>query len=1164
MPSPAPKIELGRELGSGSTGRVRLGRLREPWGDLPAAASVAVKELDPEAPPAAAEALRREAQAAGAATSPYLVRLLHVGEGERGPYLVTGHVPGPTLREVLAEHGPLPEPQVRTLARQLCSALAALGAAGWRHGDVKPENVRLDADGNAVLLDLGFAQRVGARRLETARPGSLPYLAPEQVRGAPASPASDQFALGVVLHELATGENPFASRDAGQGDDRERWLEAIAGAPEVTPSRIVPQLSPFFDTVVRSLLDPDPERRPPADALERILEEGEAGPWWRRRVAFGAESRRGTAGWSGTHRLPLVGRAAELAELEEARREAFRSGGVVWLEGMPGAGKSRLVSEFVQGARRGEDPPLYLYGRCSPFREERPGTPVRAILRRYLQLPRNAPLGPRERDLLEGLVPPPTVDVLTRSLDPTGDRDTPGEPRALADWLVALGSAGPLVIFLDDVTFAGPMTLEILSQVGDRLSGTRALLALGLRWTTPAREPVLLENLRARLATRVPCRTVILRPLGQEHVLELVEALFHHSTPRLRLARVLLDRSGGSPGAIGEILRTLESRGEVRPGPDPGGGLELGIPPDELPLPRSVSRLIADRFGELPQPQQVWLQRLAVVGGHLERDFLLRAFPHAGPTEIDGVLATFVEEGWLVPAGSRYRFARPAQREAVFRTLSERRRVPVHSAAAQALEEMIRERPSLTLRYERAYHLRAAGRHGEFLEGLEPLLERVRVGGHPARIEALASWGLEALDALPREPARAALELDLLEAAADAADRLGHRDRQRALLDRLSDQEVDPDVDPVTAGRIYHLHGRFAGNTGQYGLARGMLRNAILLFGRGDAPELECSATIKLAHVQGHVGALTEAGRLARRALELAQNPTQRARALLALAVVAIVGDEFEAALRLVDRAMQPLRRLDDPTGGRGALAAAYLLRTRIYRLVGRPRRAFAAVQRATRLARRAGESRLEAEVAARHGRLLLDVDRVQEAELQLREALLAADEIEYRRGQALASVFLGILLAEGNDPEAPRVLARASGLAGEMRLIRIEALSLALRARVARQAGSSELADRLSGDGIALLERHGAELTDRIVIAATRALILRELGRPAEARGLMGSLERRVRRVNEHIQSPILRQRHHRASMALLAAASSPLGPIYPRSALAGLPEDPAPFEMG
>jgi len=200
VPSRSPKFELDRELGRGTTGRVWLARLTEPFAELPVGAEVAVKILERStADPQALEAFAREARAGQATQHPHLVHVLYEsasdgeagvgagfgagggGEGAGSPYLLMDYVPGHSLRQALEEHGRMPEPQVRSIIRQVAEALGALHAAGWRHGDIKPENVRLDALGRAVLLDLGFAQRTGEDSSDPAiRPGSLHYISPEQ------------------------------------------------------------------------------------------------------------------------------------------------------------------------------------------------------------------------------------------------------------------------------------------------------------------------------------------------------------------------------------------------------------------------------------------------------------------------------------------------------------------------------------------------------------------------------------------------------------------------------------------------------------------------------------------------------------------------------------------------------------------------------------------------------------------------------------------------------------------------------------------------------------------------------------------------------------------------------------------------------------------------
>ncbi len=285
-------------------------------------------------------------------------------------------VPGRSLRDVLRETGPLPEPLVRSIARQIAGGLAALHAAGMVHGDLKPENVRLDAEGNAVLLDLGFARSTvpAPSRFPAARPGSLPYLSPEQARGGQGTEKSDVFALGVLAFELATGLHPFSgfaarrtgaassrahamlsgsgssglvSRTALEKEGADRLLAGIATAHFVPPSRVVPQISPFIDRLLEDVLQRDPARRPTAADLERRLTDQESGAWWRGEVEFGPSERRGGSGErDASHRTPLVGREREMATLlsvhEVASRPSVNEPGAA-----RGAARSRRSSSTV-------------------------------------------------------------------------------------------------------------------------------------------------------------------------------------------------------------------------------------------------------------------------------------------------------------------------------------------------------------------------------------------------------------------------------------------------------------------------------------------------------------------------------------------------------------------------------------------------------------------------------------------------------------------------------------------------------------------------------------------------------------------------------------------------------------------------------------------------
>lgn len=1162
MDTTLPQLERVARLGAGATSTVDLARLKRPWRGLAAGAEVAVKRLHPElaADPVARAALHAEAESGARVRHPSLVRVLGLCQDGEDPVLVLAYVPGPSLAERLASEGPLQEPLVRKLGEELAGALAALHTAGLVHGDLKPENIRQDAKGRAVLLDLGLARAVQGATAPAG--GSLLYLSPERARGEPAGPPSDVFALGLVLYELATGAHPCDPRAGGlqsgglgrtsgrllpraiEEEGADAFLARLATARVQAASTLAPELSPFLDAVLLAALARSPEERPAAGELAIALSDGESGRWWRERAAASAP-----APLPADLELPLVGRDEEVALLEALLREVQRTekGAVAWLVGPEGSGKWRLAREFAARARRGLRPPIYLYARWSEVVESRHAGALLFLLHRWLQLPPGRVPGKRARERIAALVPPDVAQVLEAALHPAADERLAGSVgAALATWLAALSRSRPVIVFLDDLQRAGAVTLGALMDLVRGIDRMRVLLLLGIREEVSPQNPAALSGLRAlvaRMGGRATAR-IEFRPLRESDVQELVRRAFHRSVPRIRLGEVLWQRSRGNPGLISEIVHALAARGELALSPE--GGLLMSVSPDELPMPNSLQTLIAERLAHVPGELRRWLERLAVIGGRIEPSFVLAAFPPTTRQEVDDLLARLVRLGWLVPAGPRYRFARPALREAVYRAMSAPRRVRLHAAAARGLAAQESRKASPEVLFQRAFHLRAADEHAECLGIVLELLHGIRGRASAQRLMVLARWGLEAYDRLPARAGEDGERLFLLEVAADAADRLGARQEERELLDRLVDLDLDPDVDPASAARLYLLHGRYAAGTGQFGLARGFLRNAVQLAERTEQRGLRSEANRRLATVQAQIGELVEARRLSEQALSEAVEPNHQALALLALATIDALEDHFEDGLERVGAALHVLRDL--PVPSLGVLGFASLLRARLLRSAGRFARALGAARHAVRLAERAGEKRFEAEARARLGALLLDLDRTEEAEAQLRDALLRSREIEDRRGQVIAETWLGILLWEAYDPTARGVVERAAQAAQEIGFYRAEAVALAILARIRRAAGDVEEAARASSRAAELVHLYGAELSDRIVILGSHALVLHTAERAAEARAVVRDLRRHMRQENGRIRAADLRRGQRAYSTQLLELVLSPDGPVYPR----------------
>ena len=154
----------------------------------------------------------REARSAARIVHPNAVIVYDAGESEGFLYLVMERVSGHTLAEQLATTGPLPANEAATIAIAVLGALGAAHAAGVVHRDVKPANI-IVGPGGVKLVDFGIATLLDEAGTAVTAAGELvgtpKYLAPEQISGQPATPATDIYAVGVVLFEMLTGSAPF-------------------------------------------------------------------------------------------------------------------------------------------------------------------------------------------------------------------------------------------------------------------------------------------------------------------------------------------------------------------------------------------------------------------------------------------------------------------------------------------------------------------------------------------------------------------------------------------------------------------------------------------------------------------------------------------------------------------------------------------------------------------------------------------------------------------------------------------------------------------------------------------------------------------------------------------------------------------------------------------
>ena len=201
----------------------------------------------------------REARSAAGLCHPNAVSVFDAGESDGFLFIVMELVEGQSLSELLADGGPLEVDEALTVATSLLAALGEAHAAGIVHRDVKPSNVMVTFSGAVKLLDFGIARRldelVGSVTAVGDILGTPKYLAPEQIDGRPTSPATDLYAVGVVLFEMLAGFPPFD----GESLVATAFAHTTAPIPDVREVRAdVPE---SLSSAIRAAMAKDPADR---------------------------------------------------------------------------------------------------------------------------------------------------------------------------------------------------------------------------------------------------------------------------------------------------------------------------------------------------------------------------------------------------------------------------------------------------------------------------------------------------------------------------------------------------------------------------------------------------------------------------------------------------------------------------------------------------------------------------------------------------------------------------------------------------------------------------------------------------------------------------------------------------------------------------------------
>jgi len=642
-PPPTPGERIGpyrlvRYLGAGAMGLV-YEAVDDEFGDR-----VAIKTLS-RLDPWRLFRLKQEFRTLAGIRHANLVRheALVVADGTW--FLAMEYVAGARLAEAVRE-----EPtRLRPVLAQLAAGVRALHAAGVLHRDLKPANVLVEAAGRVVILDFGLAQSTDANAGPTrGRAGTPGYIAPELLRGGAPSPASDWFAVGVILFQLLTGELPGPHRRPSEraGEDVPRDLDALCAA----------------------LLAPDPKDRP--DGSEIAVRLG---------VTADAGDERGP--------VPLLGRDDERAALLGAVAATTPGApGFVRVSGASGVGKTRLVGDVLAELAQG-GAALVLAGRCYECESVPYGgfdAVVDALMRRLRATGRW-----READVVAASTVFPVLSALLsapQDEDLGVDVDRTAAFAAVRALIAAAAGERPVVLFVDDLHHAGADTAGLMLDLLLPRADALALTIVATCRSDRESDSACLRELHARAGARG-------QTLAERHVAVAAlaraacEALLRHhlGAGQDGVVADMAQESGGNPF----LLEALAQGGAAGPVP-------------------AIAEWVRRRTDNLSDEARRLLAAIALSGQPLPQAVLLQAARVSSPGASLGALRAL--SLIRVQGSRRWDIVEPTHDrigEGVVDGLTPALRVELHGALAGALERERCGTPEL-----RARHWKGAGELG--------------------------------------------------------------------------------------------------------------------------------------------------------------------------------------------------------------------------------------------------------------------------------------------------------------------------------------------------------------------------------------------------------------------------------------------------------------------
>ncbi len=583
--------------------------------------------------------LRREAQAmARLGDNPNIVTVHDIGEDHGQPFIVSQHMGGGSVADLLSKAAgrPLSVEQTLAIGIQVSEALDYAHKQGVVHRDVKPANVWLSADGTAKLGDFGLAVGRDPTRLTVGgmSVGTLAYIPPELAAGVDSEPRSDLYSLGVMLYEMLTGRPPYL------GENAVAIISQHLNTQPVAPSWHNPDVPQPLEALVLQLLAKDPVDRPAnaglvKDELRAIAAAPPSAP---------AEAGHDVNRLDGLASGVFVGRSHEL--------DALRAAQVLWgrcyeRQGAP------VSWPWVKVIRS------YVHERDETNLRSEMGTGAADIAQVVSTI----------HDRLPGLPAPP-------HLEPEQARFRLFD--SVATFLKNAARGKPLVLILDDVHSADEPSLMLLQFLARELRGAPLFGIATYRDMHLGRHHPLSKVL-ATLSGEHLSRRIVLRGLTESDVSRYIE-MTTRLTPPPGLVAAVFQETEGNPFFVSEVVRLLAADGRL--------GQETAPSSWSVGIPQGVREVVGRRLEHLTEDCNTALTIASILGREFDLDTLEIVSDRKGNELLEVIEEALAARLIVEQPGTpgHYRFSHAIVRETLYGDVPTARRMRLHRQIGEAIE----------------------------------------------------------------------------------------------------------------------------------------------------------------------------------------------------------------------------------------------------------------------------------------------------------------------------------------------------------------------------------------------------------------------------------------------------------------------------------------------